>query len=199
MWKKRRSRLRFQKSSSKFPIIIFIVSLLSGGFFGFLIISTVMEEREGSLEPTPAKKQSLPLRSIEAPEIGRIVTLEPEENPKTQLQQKQEKEPEKKEEQEKERVEIIDRALPPLEFYTIQVAAFKDRARAENLVNQLKEENLSPLYIRTRGKWFEVWVGKFPDRKDSEIYLLRLREKFHDAFLRRLNPPFEEISSSFKS
>ncbi|MDD5454843.1 MAG: SPOR domain-containing protein [Candidatus Ratteibacteria bacterium] len=78
------------------------------------------------------------------------------------------------------------------EFYTIQVATFSDMRRPENLAGQLKEKNFSPVYIKTRGKLFEVCVGKFSNPQEGQDILSKIKKDFHDAFIRKMQPPFEE-------
>ncbi len=80
----------------------------------------------------------------------------------------------------------------PSQFYTVQVATFSDMRRTENLANRLKVEKFSPVYIKTRGRLFEVCVGNFSNSQDGKETLLKITKDFHDAFIRRIQPPFEE-------
>lgn len=171
---RRKKKLRFKNTSSKFPIVIFCVSVVIGGFFLFRIVSTLVEENNGAaVKITPVKNQSLmpTAKNIDVKEeVNEAVK-----NSSSNIQK------------------TAPKSTAVLESYTIQVASFKERGRAENLVSELKDKGFSPLYIRTRGEWFEVCVGRFGNREEGETTLLKLREDFFDAFTRKLQPPFEQM------
>ncbi len=93
----------------------------------------------------------------------------------------------------KKPIETVQEKQIKSEFYAIQVATFQDRKRAENLVNQLKDKKYSPLYIKTKGKLVEVYVGKFASPRESWETLSKLRKDFHDAFTRKIQSPFDEM------
>ncbi len=150
---------------SKLPIIVFSISFIIGGFFLFRIISTLITANNSTVELIPIETNSIVLTKAE--KVARKST------DTSKLS--------------------VKKPTTASEFYTIQVATFQDRKRAGDLVNQLKGQKYSPLYIRTRGKWFEVCVGKFESSQKGRESLSKLRKDFHDAFTRRLQPPFEEM------
>lgn len=184
---RRKHKLYFEKTASKFPIIIFSISILIGGFFLFRIIATLVRENNSSVDFTPVEEQvvSPKIEKVEEKNIGQrevireykdtsISAEKPAEKPVNSAQIKQVQSP------------------VHSEFYSVQVASFRDIQRAENLVRQLKKEKISPLYIKTRGKFFQVYAGRFESVFDGNETLLKIRQDFSDAFLRRLHPPFEE-------
>ena len=160
---RRKRKLYFQKAVSKLPIIVFSISFIIGGFFLFRIISTLITANNSTVELILIETNSVVLTKAEKVAPRKEVDRKPRDTSNAS------------------------------EFYTIQVATFRDRKRAENLVNQLKGKKYSPLYIRTRGKWFEVCVGKFESSQAGRESLSKLRKDFHDAFTRKLQPPFEEM------
>ena len=185
---RRRHKLYFEKTTSKLPIIIFSISVLIGGFFLFRIIATLVKENNNTVEIIPVET-SVPSTEIEDTD-AKIVTKkegakQPPDSSKSSV----------KKTTEKPTVTVQGKqtqSTPISEFYTIQVATFNDKKRAENLVNQLKAKKFSPLYIKTRGKWFEVCVGKFESATKGRETLSKLKKDFPDAFTRKLQSPFEE-------
>ncbi len=162
---RRRKKLYFQNTVSKFPTVIFIASIIIGGFFLVKIIATLVNENEGVDE----------IASIETQNKTGTVS-----SPKEVIQ--------KTAESSKPAVKT-----PQVSgFYTIQVATFADMKRTENLINQLKGSNYSPIYIKTRDHLFEVCVGKFSDSKEGQEVLSKIRKSFRDAFIRKMQSPFEE-------
>lgn len=166
----RRRKLYFQRTASKFPIIIFSISALIGAFFLFRIISTLVRENEDTVELIPIEADSVTSAETSA-EIEEFVP--------------------------REEVVVPQRQTKPSissGFYTIQVATFQSKNRAETLIKRLKDEKYSDLYIKTRGKWFEVCVGRFESySKARGETLSKLRKEFPDAFPRKLQSPFEEM------
>lgn len=165
----RRRKLYFQKTASKIPIIIFSISVLIGVFFLFRIISTLVRENESTVEFIPVETEEITPTGVEAvspDEVKPVIQTKPH---------------------------VSSKSPVSAEFYTIQVATFQDKNRAENLIKQLKGEKYSDLYIKTRGKWSEVCVGRFKSYNQAEGgILLKLRKDFPDAFPRKLQLPFEE-------
>jgi cell division septation protein DedD len=175
---RRKRKLRFKNTSSRVPIVIFCFSVVIGGFFLLRIVSTLVEENNGSaVKIIPVENQSLvPTTKLKDKEIDVKGATKNSMNGSSSNIYK-----------------TAPRSTAVSECYTIQVASFKNRRRAENLVSELKEEGFSPLYVRTRGEWFEVCVGRFDNRVEGEDTLSKLREDFFDAFTRKLQPPFEQM------
>jgi cell division septation protein DedD len=70
-----------------------------------------------------------------------------------------------------------ENAKPPADGkgrFTLQVRAFPERDRAEELVEHLRQRGvrayLSSGEVRGRGKWFRVRVGRFSSRDDAERF-----------------------------
>ncbi len=168
---RRKRKLYFQKAVSKLPIIVFSVSFIIGGFFLFRIISTLITANNSTVELIPVETSSVVLTKAEEVAPRKEVARKSTDTSKIS----------------------VKKPTTASEFYTIQVATFQDRKRAEDLVNQLKGKKHSPLYIKIRGKWFEVCIGKFESSRAGRESLSKLRKDFHDAFTRKLQPPFEEM------
>jgi cell division septation protein DedD len=178
---RRRKKLYFKNTVSKFPTIIFIVSVIIGAFFLFKIISTLVTEKE-TLSPIEIKTE---IQSrIDTPSVSKPVVQKPAETP---VVKKPTEAPVVKPSPEK-----IPAAAPSAEFYTVQVATFADMVRTNNLAKKLKEGKFSPVYVKTRGKLFEVCVGNFSNPQEGQEVLLKIRKDFRDAFVRKIQSPFEE-------
>ena len=181
---RRRHKLYFEKTTSKLPIIIFSLSVLIGGFFLFRIISTLVSENNNTVELMPVETNTISTKmdgidtKIAPPkEIAKQLTTttkKPAEKYAVTAQNKQTQTP------------------TVSEFYTIQVATYRDKNGAESLASQLKSKKFSPLYIKKNGKLFEVCVGKFENSAKGKETLSKLKKDFPDAFTRKLQSPFEE-------
>ena len=158
------------------------MSFVIGGFFLFRIISTLVQENGANVEIVPVQTQSL---TSSKPEV---VDTKKDTKPVEKIQI-----PAPKTTSLQPAVKAPSKSSLSSDFYTVQVASFQDRNRAESLVGKLKENDFAPVYIRTRGKWFEICVGNFETPKEAKEVLLKLREDFFDAFTRKMQTPFEEM------
>jgi cell division septation protein DedD len=74
-------------------------------------------------------------------------------------------------------------------MFVVQVATFRDVARAEKLVEALKKESfqgyISPGDLERKGRWYRVLVGDFKTKDEAAAQLPKLKEKFGDCFVRR--------------
>lgn len=183
---RRRKKLYFKNTVSKFPAIIFVVSVIIGGFFLFKIISTLVKESESAAEFAPIEVRTETKKKPEIVTPPKEIISKPAEISKPAVKPSTEKTVVKTTNQEKQVITPVSS-----EFYTIQVATFSDMRRTQNLANKLKK-NFSPVYIKTRGRLFEVCVGKFSNPQEGHKVLSKIRKDFHDAFPRRIQPPFEE-------
>jgi cell division septation protein DedD len=183
---RRRKKLYFQNTVSKFPLIVFAASIVIGGFFLFKIISTLVTENDNVVELAPIETKTEPHEDVKVVPPPKEVVQKPVESPKTAVKLPSEKTVATTTQEKQVTIPVSS------EFYTIQVATFSDMRRTENLANQLKQKKFSPVYIKTRGKLFEVCVGKFSNPQEGQEVLLKIRKDFHDAFTRRIQPPFEE-------
>ena len=181
----RRRKLYFEKTASKFPIIVFSISVLIGGFFLFRIISTLVRENGSTVELLPTETNSIAPTNAEEVTPQKEVAKKPTESSKSSVNKTVEK-PTGTVQKEQVKTPIVS------DFYTIQVATFQDKNRAEDLVVKLKGKKYSPLYIKTRGKWLEVCVGKFDSATKGKEALPKIKKDFPDAFPRKIQSPFEE-------
>lgn len=72
-------------------------------------------------------------------------------------------------------------------LFTIQVASFKDKEKAQNFFERLKKEG-HPAYIVSRnlgakGVWYRVYVGKFDSKSQAEVFLKKFSGKYKDCFI----------------
>lgn len=182
---RRKRKLNFQKTVSKLPIIIFSISVVIGSFFLFRIISTLVKENGSTVEFVPVETTAVMSPRVEEVVPPKEVAKKPTESSKSSVKKTNEKPAVTTQ---KEQVKTPVASV----FYTIQVATFNDRKKAESLTGQLKEKKFSPLYIKTNGKLIEVCVGKFESSKAGATSLSKLKKDFQDAFIRKLQSPFEE-------
>ncbi|MBL7130871.1 MAG: SPOR domain-containing protein [Candidatus Omnitrophica bacterium] len=69
--------------------------------------------------------------------------------------------------------------------YTIQVATFKNRMRAEKEAKRLKDRGRRS-FVEKVGIYFRVCVGNFLDKKEAKAALDELRKTYQDCLIRRL-------------
>ena len=105
----------------------------------------------------------------------------------------------KEKEEEKPRVAKVEepkvQAIPeqklPMGKFTINVASFRQKVRAERLMGELKNKGykafVAEASIPKRGTWYRVSVGRFPSRGEAETFARELKEKDGlDSFVREL-------------
>jgi len=72
--------------------------------------------------------------------------------------------------------------------FTIQVASFQDKARAEIVANGLKHKGyqpvISPKELPEKGTWYRVFVGDFDSEEDAKSLLDKLKEEHKDSFIK---------------
>jgi cell division septation protein DedD len=87
------------------------------------------------------------------------------------------------------------RAIPeqklPVGRFTINVASFRKKVRAERFMEKLKKKgykaSVAEASIPKRGTWYRVSVGRFPSRGEAEALARTLKEKEGlDSFVREL-------------
>ncbi len=93
------------------------------------------------------------------------------------------KEAKPKEPPPKPRVPPAARALSPAsENYTVNVGAFKSQGMAEAFADVLRKKGLDPFVWATKltkgqGKMYRVSVGRFPTKRQADMYAKELKEK----------------------
>ncbi len=75
--------------------------------------------------------------------------------------------------------------------YTIQVAAFKERAKADKAVAQAQQKGYSA-YIDERSRsdgsvWYQICVGKFDTQGPAKELLIKVKQDYKDGFIRTLS------------
>jgi cell division protein FtsN len=104
---------------------------------------------------------------------------EPEEVVKEILETKTEGEPQPEE-----------KVLPklPQKPFTIQVASFQDRTKAEIVVKELGKAGFSPIVSATdlgeKGVWYRVCVGDFDSEDEADEFLKTLKKDYKDSFIK---------------
>ena len=72
--------------------------------------------------------------------------------------------------------------------FTIQVASFQDKARAEIVANGLKQKGyqpaISPKELPEKGTWYRVFVGDFDREEEAKSLLDKLKEDHKDSFIK---------------
>jgi len=82
-----------------------------------------------------------------------------------------------------------ERPAPVLQKkFTIQVASFQDKARAELVSEELKKKGYIPVIsakdLGDKGIWYRVWVGDFESEEKVRELLKTLKEDYKDSFIK---------------
>lgn len=71
--------------------------------------------------------------------------------------------------------------------YTIQVASFKDKNKAENKLAELEKKGYKPFILSRdladKGIWYRVYVGSFSVRDEAQNYLSKVKVDYPDSFI----------------
>jgi cell division protein FtsN len=72
--------------------------------------------------------------------------------------------------------------------FTIQVASFQDKTRAEIVANGLKQKGYQPAIsskeLPEKGTWYRVFVGDFDTEEEAKSLLDKLKEGHKDSFIK---------------
>ncbi len=76
-------------------------------------------------------------------------------------------------------------------IYTIQVAAFKERSRADKAVTQAQQKGYSA-YVDVRSRddgstWYQICIGKFDAQSPAKELLAKVKQDYKDGFIRILS------------
>ena len=76
-------------------------------------------------------------------------------------------------------------------IYTIQVAAFKERSRADKAVAQAQQKGYTA-YVDERSRndgsiWYQVCIGKFDTQAPVKELLIKTKQDYKDGFIRTLS------------
>ncbi|MFQ6077652.1 MAG: SPOR domain-containing protein [Thermodesulfobacteriota bacterium] len=85
---------------------------------------------------------------------------------------------------------IPERKLP-IGRFTVNIGSFRERTRAERLMNELKAKGykafVAEATIPQKGTWYRVSLGRFPSRKEAQTFARAVKEKEGiDFFVREL-------------
>lgn len=92
---------------------------------------------------------------------------------------------------EESKIRAIPEGKLPIGRFTINVASFRERVRAERLMNELKGKGYKAFVaeapIPQKGTWYRVSVGHFPSREEAQAFGRAVKEKEGiDFFVRKL-------------
>lgn len=92
---------------------------------------------------------------------------------------------------EEPKVQAVPEEKLPTDRFTINVASFRERKRAERLVDELKEKGYGAFVgkatIPKKGTWYRVSVGRFSTRKEAQDFARTVKEKEGmDSFVREI-------------
>lgn len=91
----------------------------------------------------------------------------------------------KAEEAEKTASVISDKPAIITQQYTIQIASFKDKERAQKEVDMLKKKGFSPVLTDKNGITV-IYIGNFTNKETAKSLLSQLQKRYKDCFIRRL-------------
>lgn len=75
-----------------------------------------------------------------------------------------------------------------LRGFTIQVASFQDKSKAERLVEELNskgyETTIFDKDLGAKGIWHRVFVGDFDAEEDAAMFLQKLKGEYKNSFIK---------------
>ncbi|MCM8778773.1 MAG: SPOR domain-containing protein [Candidatus Omnitrophica bacterium] len=75
---------------------------------------------------------------------------------------------------------------PPLQKrYTIQIASYRDKESAVNLIKELMRSGYKPFVIHTKNL-YQVCLGKYPNQEIARELLYELVKKYRNSYLRTI-------------
>lgn len=71
--------------------------------------------------------------------------------------------------------------------YTIQIASFKDKDKAEQKVTELEKKDYKAFLVskelKDKGTWHRVYVGNFSTKKEADDYLIKVKKDYSGSFV----------------
>lgn len=71
--------------------------------------------------------------------------------------------------------------------FTIQVASFKERAKADQFLQKMKTQGYDPFIdtkdLADKGIWHRVYTGRFSNKAEAETYLKKVKGDYPGGFL----------------
>ncbi len=143
-----------------------------------------IEQKEGSTAENPDSREEVgPLPGPSQETIAETPKFEREEG---------DQEVAETEEQREQKVAMLEEKPGPVPgSYTVNIASFRVKARADRLVQELRKKGLEAfgweVDLPEKGKWHRVAVGNFPTLKHAEDFVTqeRLRENY-SVFITRI-------------
>ncbi|MFA5260600.1 MAG: SPOR domain-containing protein [Candidatus Omnitrophota bacterium] len=74
--------------------------------------------------------------------------------------------------------------------FTIQVLSSKDKLRAQEALQKVKDAGYPTAYLATKdlgdkGLWHRIYVGTFPTKEEADQYLPQVKKAYPDSFIIR--------------
>jgi len=71
--------------------------------------------------------------------------------------------------------------------YTIQIASFKDKAKAEQKINEMEKKDYKAFMVskdlKDKGTWHRVYVGNFSSKSEADEYLIKVKKDYSGSFV----------------
>ena len=71
--------------------------------------------------------------------------------------------------------------------FTIQVSSFKEKSKAEKVLDELKTKGYSAYIIShnlgEKGLWYRIYVGRFVQKQEAEELLSKIKQDYRDSFI----------------
>ncbi len=85
--------------------------------------------------------------------------------------------------------DVAAKTTPAKGTYKIQVASFKEAAKANKLLAKLKdggyEAKIAERNLGEKGTWYQVLVGPFTNKVEAETNLSELKTTYKESFIKR--------------
>lgn len=85
---------------------------------------------------------------------------------------------------EKKTIDVVEMKGTP---YTIQVASFKDKAKAQQKVQEVQKKDytafLAAKDLKGKGTYYRVYIGKFDSKADADQHLSKVKKDYAGSFV----------------